>query len=73
MNISDKKTFMTNMFLMSGTMLIIRIMTMGFNIYFTSVIGAASSGIFHLIFSVYGFAVTFSVSGTGLAVTRLVS
>lgn len=73
MNISAKKTFVANMFLMSGAMLIIRIISMGFNIYFTSVIGASSSGIFHLIFSVYGFAVTFSVSGTGLAVTRLVS
>lgn len=64
---------MANMFLMTGTMLVIRIMGMVFNIYFTSVIGADSTGMYHLIFSVYGFMITFSVAGTGLAVTRLVS
>lgn len=61
------------MLLMTGTMLIIRIIGMISNIYFTSVIGSGSTGMYHMIFSVYGFMVTFSISGTGLAVTRLVS
>lgn len=69
----SKKSFISNMFLMSGTMLIIRVIGMVSNIYFTSVVGADSTGMFHIIFSVYGFAVTLSVAGTGLAVTRLVS
>ena len=70
---SCKKTFISNILLMSGSMLIIRIIGMLSNIYFTSVIGASSTGLFHIIFSVYGFAVTLSVAGTGFAVTRLIS
>ena len=68
-----KRKFVLNMLLMTAAMLIIRIIGMVFNIYFTSVIGASSTGMYHLIFSVYGFMITFSLSGTSLAVTRLVS
>ena len=68
-----KAKFVTNMLIMTGTMLVIRVMSMAFNIYFTSVIGASGAGMYHVIFSVYGFMVTFSVAGTSLAVTRLVS
>ena len=68
-----KKTFVSNILIMTSTMIIIRIIGMIFNIYFTSAIGSDSTGMFHLIFSVYGFLVTLSVAGTGLAVTRLVS
>ncbi len=69
----NKRNFIVNMLTMSLSMLAVRIGGMCFNIYFTSVIGAQSTGLFHLIFSVYGFMLTFSVSGTGIAVTRLVS
>ena len=73
MNKSGKKYFVVNMFIMTATMLIIRVIGMAFNIYFTSVIGAAETGKYHLIFSAYGFMITFSVAGTGLAATRLVT
>ena len=69
----SKRDFIINMLIMSTTMLVLRIITMGFNIYFTSVIGAEKTGLFHIVFSVYGFLITFSISGTGLAVTRLVA
>lgn len=69
----NKRSFVINMLTMSLSMLAVRVGGLCFNIYFTSVIGAQSTGMFHLIFSVYGFMLTFSVSGTGIAVTRLVS
>ncbi len=72
-NKSGKKHFVVNMLIMTATMLIIRVIGMAFNIYFTSVIGAAETGKYHLIFSAYGFMITFSVAGTGLAATRLVT
>ena len=40
-----KAKFVTNMLIMTGTMLVIRVMSMAFNIYFTSVIGASGAGI----------------------------
>ena len=70
---SVKQSFVVNMMIMTGTMLLIRIIGMSFNIYFTSVVGASSTGKYHLLFSAYGFMLTFSVAGTGLAATRLVS
>ncbi len=69
----NKRDFIINMLIMSTSMLVLRIITMGWNIYFTSVIGAEKTGLFHIVFSVYGFLITFSISGTGLAVTRLVA
>lgn len=70
---SAKKSFAINMLIMTGTMLLIRIAGMSFNIYFTSVVGASATGKYHLLFSAYGFMLTFAVAGTGLAATRLVS
>ncbi len=69
----EKKHFLINMLIMTSSMLIIRIMGMAFNIYFTSVIGAAETGMYYLLFSTYGFFITFSVAGCGIAATRLVS
>lgn len=69
----NKRNFIINMLTMSLSMLAVRIGGLCFNIYFTAVIGARNTGLFHLIFSVYGFMLTFSLSGTGMAVTRLVS
>lgn len=69
----QKKHFIVNMIIMTASMLIIRIMGMLFNIYYTSVIGAEATGMYHLLFSCYGFFITFSVAGCGMAATRLVS
>ena len=67
-----KKDFVLNLLVMTLSMLFIKVISMGFNIYFTSKIGAEGIGMFHLIFSVYGFLVTFAVSGTSIACTRLI-
>ena len=69
----EKKHFIVNMVIMTLAMFVMRIMGMLFNIYYTSVIGAKSTGMYHLLFSCYGFFVTFSVAGCGMAATRLVS
>lgn len=54
-------------------MLIIRITGMASNIYISARAGASSMGIYHLIFSVFTFGITFAGAGTGFSVTRLIS
>jgi len=68
-----KKSFIINVFIMTGSMLIIRLAGMIANVYISSKAGAEAMGLYHVIFSVYSFAVTVSVSGTGLAATRLIT
>lgn len=68
-----KKGFIINVFIMTGSMLIIRLAGMVSNIYISAKAGAEAMGLYHVIFSVYSFAITVSVSGTGLAATRLIS
>lgn len=69
-----KKTgFIINVFVMTASMLVIRLAGMVSNIYISARAGAEAMGLYHVIFSVYSFAVTVSVSGTGLAATRLIS
>jgi stage V sporulation protein B len=46
---------------------------MGFNVYVANTAGAEAVGLYSLLSSVYGFAVTLALSGLHLAVTRLVS
>lgn len=68
-----KKEFMAGVASLTLSMLIIQSSSMGFSVYVSSKLGAAQMGLFHLIMSVYGFAVTVATSGVPLAATRLVS
>lgn len=68
-----KTSFIINVFIMTGSMIIIRLAGIFSGIYISAKAGAEAMGLYHVIFSVYSFAVTISVSGTGLAATRLVS
>ena len=68
-----KTGFIINVFIMTGSMLIIRLAGMISNIYISAKAGAEAMGLYHVIFSVYSFAITVSVSGTGLAATRLIT
>jgi len=68
-----KQEFITNVAMMSASMLLIRVVTMSFQIYTSARIGAEGMGLFHLIFSVYALFVTLATSGISLAVTRLTS
>ena len=67
------KKFFINGLLMTAVTLAIRYVSVAFNIYITNKIGAVAMGIFTLISSVYGFALTLATSGISLATTKLVS
>ena len=68
-----KKRFIINVFMMSSTMLIIRIAGMISNIYISARLGASAMGIYHMIFAIFSFGITFASSGTGFAATRLIA
>ena len=67
------KKFFVNGILMTLVSLAIRYVSVGFNLYLSNKIGAVAMGIFTLIGSVYGFALTIATSGISLATTKLVS
>ena len=67
------KRFFINGFLMTVVTLAIRYASVAFNVYLTNKIGAVAMGLFTLISSVYGFALTLATSGISLATTKLVS
>lgn len=67
------KALFFNMILLTATSLAIRTVGVSFQVYLSNRIGSAGIGMYQLIMSVFGFAVTFSVSGIRLATTRLVA
>ena len=58
---------------MTAVALAVRYVSVAFNVYLTNKIGAVAMGLFTLISSVYGFALTLATSGLSLATTKLVS
>lgn len=68
-----KKEFLTGVVSLSLAMLIVQSTSMGFSVYVSSKLGAEEMGLFHLIMSVFSFAVTVATSGIPLASTRLIS
>ena len=58
---------------MTAVSLAIRYISVAFNVYITNRIGASAMGLFTLVSSVYGFALTLATSGISLATTKLVS
>ena len=67
------KRFFINGLLMTAVSLAIRYISVAFNVYITNRIGASAMGLFTLVSSVYGFALTLATSGISLATTKLVS
>ena len=67
------KKFFLNGILMTLVALLVRYVSVGFNVYLSNKIGTVAMGLFTLISSVYGFALTLATSGISLATTRLVS
>ena len=65
--------FIVNGSLMTLVALFMRAVSVVFNIYISNQIGAEGLGLFTLIITVYGFALTVATSGVNLAATRLVS
>ena len=67
------RRFVLNGLLMAGVSLLMRSVSVGFNVYISNKIGAVAMGLFSLITTVYGFGITLATSGIGLATTRLVA
>ncbi len=65
--------FIVNGSLMTLVALFMRAVSVIFNVYISNQIGAEGLGLFTLITTVYGFALTVATSGVNLAATRLVS
>ena len=65
--------FLVNGALMTAVSLLLRAVSLIFNVYISNIIGAEGLGLFTLISTVYGFALTVATSGINLATTRLVS
>lgn len=68
-----KKQFLKNTLIMAVTAIMTRCLGLGLRSFLTESVGAEGIGIYQLILTVYFFAAAVSVSGAGLAVTRLVS
>lgn len=65
------KAMFYNLLLMTAVSLIMRFVSVAFNVYVTGRIGAGGIGLYSLIMSVGGFAITFATSGINLASTRM--
>ncbi len=70
---SRLKKFVVSGLIVTVVSLIVRAVSVSFNVYLSNKIGAVAMGIFTLISTVYGFAVTVATSGIGLATTKLVA
>ena len=67
------KIFLINGLFLTITTLILRSVSLIFNIYIANKVGTEAIGIFSLLMSVYLFAITVTSSGIGIACTYLVS
>ena len=67
------KRFFINGIVLTLVALVSRYVSVGFNIYLSKKIGSVAMGLFTLVSSVYGFALTLATSGINLATTKLVS
>ncbi len=67
------KTFIMNALMLSCTQIILRGISVSFNAYVNRKIGAESMGLFTLVMSIYGFAVTLALSCVNLGAVRLTS
>ncbi len=67
------RRFILNGMLMAVVAVIMRTVALAFNVYISNRIGAVAMGLFSLISTVYGFALTFATSGISLATTRLIA
>ena len=67
------KKFIINGLLITAVSIIIRSAAVSFNVYVSNEIGPVAMGVFTLITTVYGFAITIATSGISLAATRLIA
>ena len=65
------KPIIVNTIILTAAGILVNTLAMSFNVYISNRIGAQAMGVFQLILSVYGMAITLATSGAGLAATRL--
>ena len=65
--------FISNGLIMTATSLLLRYAGIIFNTYISASIGAEGMGVYGLVQSVFGFAVTFACSGVNFGTVRVVS
>ncbi len=70
---NNARRLLNNTLMLTLTSFLMRTVSVSFNVYLTNIIGAAGIGLFQLISTVYGMAITFSVAGIRLAAMRLVA
>lgn len=70
-NVKGVKRMLANTVVLSGASLLMRAISVSFNVYLTHRLGAAALGLFGLMMSVFNFCITLSCSGVRLATTRL--
>lgn len=66
----SKKQYFYNALLLTAVALLMRTVSVSFNVYVSNRVGAEAMGLLSLIGSVYGFAVTLATSGIHLATVR---
>lgn len=67
------KKFIINGLLLTATSLLLRWVGVVYNSFLSNAVGSEGMGVYSLVMSVFGFAVTFACSGINLGTTRLVS
>ena len=68
-----KRQFLLNGLLLTLVALLMRTISVAFNVYVSGLVGAEAMGLLALIAGVYGFAVTLATSGIHLATVRTIS
>lgn len=67
------RKFLLNALILFGVSLIMRTVSVGFNVYVSNTAGAEAMGLYSLLSGVYGFALTFATSGIQITTVRMVS
>lgn len=70
---NNRTRFLYNGIILTIAALIIRTVSVSFNVYITSVVGAEGTGIYQLVMSVYSPALTLATAGVSLSSSRLVA
>lgn len=68
-----RKQFIANGLLITAVSLMIRSISVSFNVYISNRIGAVAMGLFTLITTVYSFSITLAISGISFASTKLIA
>ena len=72
-NISRKQKFFVNGIMLTAVGIAMRTAALFFNAFVSREVGAEGIGLYTIIMTVYGFAVTFATSGISLTVTSMKS